>query len=128
MFSYVSPSIGFVTADGNKIQITNEMDPANIKWGDMGVDYVIESTGKFLDDEGARKHIAGGAKKVVMSAPSKDSTPMFVVGVNEQDYAGQDIVSNASCTTNCLAPMAKVLHDEVSYSKRRSEQCSCNDR
>ena len=65
MFSYVSPSIGFVTADGNKIQITNEMDPANIKWGDMGVDYVIESTGKFLDDEGARKHIAGGAKKVV---------------------------------------------------------------
>jgi len=109
----VTSGDGFVTADGNKIQITNEMDPANIKWGDMGVDYVIESTGKFLTDEGARKHIAGGAKKVVMSAPSKDDTPMFVVGVNEGDYAGQDIVSNASCTTNCLAPLAKVLHDTV---------------
>jgi glyceraldehyde 3-phosphate dehydrogenase len=98
-------------AGNDKITVSNEMDPANIKWGDMGVDYVIESTGKFLDDAGARKHIAGGAKKVIMSAPSKDDTPMFVVGVNEKEYAGQDIVSNASCTTNCLAPMAKVLHD-----------------
>jgi glyceraldehyde 3-phosphate dehydrogenase len=107
----VTSGEGFVTADGNKIHITNEMDPGNIKWGDMGVDYVIESTGKFLTDEGARKHIQGGAKKVIMSAPSKDDTPMFVVGVNETEYAGQDIVSNASCTTNCLAPLAKVLHN-----------------
>ena len=107
----VTSGDGFVTCDGNKIQITNEMDPANIKWGDMGVDYVIESTGKFLDDAGARKHIQGGAKKVLMSAPSKDDTPMFVMGVNDHEYAGQDIISNASCTTNCLAPMAKVIHD-----------------
>ena len=108
----VSSGDGFVTCGDDKIQITNEMDPANIKWGDMGVDYVVESTGKFLDDAGARKHIQGGAKKVIMSAPSKDATPMFVVGVNDHEYDGQDIISNASCTTNCLAPLAKVLDDE----------------
>ena len=95
----------------DEIKIFNEMDPAGIQWGSVGADYVIESTGKFLTDEGARKHMAGGAKKVLMSAPSKDDTPMFVVGVNADQYAGQDIVSNASCTTNCLAPLAKVLND-----------------
>ena len=83
-----------------------------LKWGDVGAEYVVESTGLFLTDEKARKHIEAGAKRVVMSAPSKDSTPMFVMGVNNTEYAGQDIVSNASCTTNCLAPLAKVVHDK----------------
>jgi glyceraldehyde 3-phosphate dehydrogenase len=108
----VSSGEDFVMCGDQKITITNEMDPANIKWGDMGVDYVAEATGKFLDDAGARKHIQGGAKKVFMSAPSKDDTPMFVMGVNDHEYAGQDIISNASCTTNCLAPLAKVIDDE----------------
>ena len=97
--------------NGQKIRVTSEKDPANLAWGDIGVDVVVEATGFFLTDEAARKHIEAGAKKVVMSAPSKDSTPMFVMGVNHNDYAGQEIVSNASCTTNCLAPLAKVLHD-----------------
>ena len=102
---------GNLVVNGNTIRITAEKDPANLKWGDIGADNVVESTGFFLKDELARKHIQAGAKRVVMSAPSKDSTPMFVVGVNDKTYAGQDIVSNASCTTNCLAPLAKVIND-----------------
>ena len=97
--------------NGNKIRVTAERDPANLKWDAIGAEYVIESTGLFLEDAKARKHIEAGAKKVIMSAPSKDATPMFVMGVNHETYAGQDIVSNASCTTNCLAPMAKVIND-----------------
>ena len=88
------------------------MDPANLKWDEVGAEVVVESTGFFLTDETARKHITAGAKKVIMSAPSKDSTPMFVYGVNHKTYAGQDIISNASCTTNCLAPLTKVLNDK----------------
>ena len=103
---------GHLVVNGNTIRVTAERDPANLKWGDIGVDYVVESTGFFLTDELARKHIQAGARRVVMSAPSKDSTPMFVMGVNNDTYAGQDIVSNASCTTNCLAPLAKVINDE----------------
>jgi glyceraldehyde 3-phosphate dehydrogenase len=102
---------GQLIVNGRKIRITAERDPANLRWGDIGVDTVLESTGFFLTDELARKHIASGASKVVLSAPSKDDTPMFVMGVNHTTYAGQEIVSNASCTTNCLAPMAKVVHE-----------------
>ena len=102
----------YLIVDGNKIQIFAERDPLNITWGALGGDVVVESTGFFLTDELARKHITAGAKKVIMSAPSKDSTPMFVYGVNDKTYAGQDIISNASCTTNCLAPMSKVLHEK----------------
>ena len=102
---------GNLVVNGNVVRVTAERDPAQLKWGDIGAEYVVESTGLFLTDEKARKHIEAGAKRVVMSAPSKDSTPMFVVGVNDKDYAGQDIVSNASCTTNCLAPLAKVIND-----------------
>ena len=98
--------------DGKKIRLTAEMDPANLKWNEVGADVVVESTGLFLEDAKARKHIEAGAKKVIMSAPSKDSTPMFVYGVNHTTYAGQDIISNASCTTNCLAPISKVLNDK----------------
>ena len=97
--------------NGKEIRITSEKDPANLKWGDVGAEFVVESTGLFLTDETARNHIKAGAKKVILSAPSKDATPMFVMGVNHKEYAGQDIVSNASCTTNCLAPLAKVIHD-----------------
>ncbi len=103
---------GSLVVNGNTIRITAERDPTNLKWGDIQADYVVESTGFFLTDETARKHIEAGAKKVVMSAPSKDATPMFVMGVNHTSYAGQDVVSNASCTTNCLAPLAKVLNDK----------------
>ena len=103
---------GHLVVNGKTIRITAERDPALLKWGDIGVDYVVESTGFFLKDELARKHIEAGARRVVMSAPSKDATPMFVVGVNDKTYAGQDIISNASCTTNCLAPIAKVLNDK----------------
>ncbi|WP_284336354.1 type I glyceraldehyde-3-phosphate dehydrogenase [Comamonas sp. NoAH] len=98
--------------NGKKIRLTQERDPANLKWDEVGAEVVIESTGLFLTDETARKHITAGAKKVIMSAPSKDATPMFVYGVNCKSYAGQDIISNASCTTNCLAPVAKVLNDK----------------
>jgi len=98
--------------NGKKIRLTQERDPANLKWGEVGADVVIESTGIFLDKAGAQKHIDAGAKKVVMSAPSKDDTPMFVFGVNDKTYAGQTIISNASCTTNCLAPLAKVINDK----------------
>ena len=97
--------------NGNKIRVFAEKDPAMIKWGEVKADVVVESTGFFLTDELARKHIQGGAKKVVISAPSKDATPMFVYGVNDKTYKGQDIISNASCTTNCLSPIAKVLND-----------------
>ena len=98
--------------NGKKIRLTSEMDPANLKWDEVGAEVVVESTGLFLTDEKARKHIEAGAKKVIMSAPSKDATPMFVYGVNDKTYAGQDIISNASCTTNCLAPISKVLNDK----------------
>ncbi|MBR6461520.1 type I glyceraldehyde-3-phosphate dehydrogenase, partial [bacterium] len=97
--------------NGKKIRLTAEKDPAALKWDEVGAEVVIESTGLFLTDEKARAHITAGAKKVIMSAPSKDATPMFVFGVNDKTYAGQDIISNASCTTNCLAPICKVLND-----------------
>ncbi|MEG2279708.1 MAG: type I glyceraldehyde-3-phosphate dehydrogenase, partial [Comamonas sp.] len=101
-----------LVVNGKKIRLTQERDPANLKWNEVNAEVVIESTGLFLTDETARKHIAAGAKKVILSAPSKDDTPMFVFGVNCKTYAGQDIISNASCTTNCLAPVAKVLNDK----------------
>jgi glyceraldehyde 3-phosphate dehydrogenase len=97
--------------DGRKIRLTAERDPADLKWGDVGAEIVIDCTGFFLTEESCQKHIDAGAKKVVQSAPSKDGTPMFVYGVNHETYAGQAIVSAASCTTNCLAPIAKVLND-----------------
>lgn len=103
---------GALVVNGKKIRVTSERDPANLKWNELGVDVVVEATGLFLTDETARKHITAGAKKVVLTGPSKDDTPMFVRGVNFDQYAGQDIVSNASCTTNCLAPIAKVLNDK----------------
>lgn len=102
---------GHLVVNGKTIRITAEKDPANLKWNEVGVDVVAEATGIFLTDETARKHIVASAKKVVMTGPSKDATPMFVRGVNFEKYAGQDIVSNASCTTNCLAPLAKVIND-----------------
>ena len=98
--------------NGKKIRLTQERDPANLKWNEVGADVVIESTGLFLDKAGAEKHLTAGAKKVIISAPSKDDTPMFVFGVNDQTYKGEAIISNASCTTNCLAPVAKVLNDK----------------
>ncbi len=98
--------------NGKAIRVTAEKDPANLKWNEVNAEYVVESTGLFLTKEKAEAHIAAGAKYVVMSAPSKDDTPMFVCGVNTDTYKGQTIVSNASCTTNCLAPIAKVLHDK----------------
>ncbi len=101
-----------LVVNGKKIRLTAEMDPANLKWNEVGAEIVVESTGLFLTDDKARKHIEAGAKKVIMSAPSKDATPMFVYGVNHNTYAGQDIISNASCTTNCLAPISKVLNDK----------------
>jgi glyceraldehyde 3-phosphate dehydrogenase len=110
---------GDVAVDGNtlivngkKIRLTQERDPANLKWNEVGAEVVIESTGLFLDKAGAEKHLTAGAKKVIISAPSKDDTPMFVYGVNDKTYAGQAIISNASCTTNALAPVAKVLNDK----------------
>ncbi|MCB1799477.1 MAG: aldehyde dehydrogenase, partial [Gammaproteobacteria bacterium] len=109
---------GDISVDGNtmivngkKIRLTAERDPANLKWNEVGADLVIECTGFFLTEETCQKHIDAGAKKVVQSAPSKDATPMFVYGVNHNTYAGQAIVSAASCTTNCLAPVSKVLND-----------------
>ncbi|MCQ2117695.1 MAG: type I glyceraldehyde-3-phosphate dehydrogenase [Bacteroidales bacterium] len=103
---------GFLVVNGKEIRVTAETDPANINWTAVGAEYVVESTGLFLTKEKAEAHIKAGARRVIMSAPSKDDTPMFVCGVNEKEYAGQPIVSNASCTTNCLAPLAKVLHDK----------------
>ncbi|ANQ48141.1 type I glyceraldehyde-3-phosphate dehydrogenase [Flammeovirga yaeyamensis] len=103
---------GNLVVNGKTVRVTAERNPEDLKWDAVGAEVVVESTGLFLTDETARKHITAGAKKVVMSAPSKDATPMFVMGVNNNEYAGQDIVSNASCTTNCLAPIAKVLNDK----------------
>ena len=98
--------------NGKKIRLTQERDPAALKWNEVGADIVLEATGLFLDKASGEKHLAAGAKKVIFSAPSKDDTPMFVFGVNDKTYAGQAIISNASCTTNCLAPVAKVLNDK----------------
>ena len=110
---------GKVSVDGNtlivngkKIRLTQERDPANLKWSEVGADIVLEATGLFLDKAAGEKHLAAGAKKVIFSAPSKDDTPMFVFGVNDKTYKGEAIISNASCTTNCLAPVAKVLNDK----------------
>ena len=102
---------GHLVVNGKNVRVTAERNPLDLKWDEVDVDVVVESTGLFLTDESARKHITAGAKKVVLSAPSKDDTPMFVMGVNHTQYNDQDIVSNASCTTNCLAPIAKVLND-----------------
>ncbi|HVZ46980.1 MAG TPA: type I glyceraldehyde-3-phosphate dehydrogenase [Ramlibacter sp.] len=98
--------------NGKRIRLTAEKDPASLEWGDVGADVVIESTGLFLTRESGQKHVDAGAKKVILSAPSKDDTPMFVYGVNHAKYDGQKVISNASCTTNCLAPLAKVVHDK----------------
>lgn len=103
---------GKLIVNGNEIRVTAEKSPSNLKWGDVGADYIVESTGIFLTKDTAQGHIDAGAKKVIMSAPSKDDTPMFVMGVNEGSYTSDMVfVSNASCTTNCLAPIAKVLND-----------------
>jgi len=107
----VSVEGNHLVVNGRKIRLTAVKDPAELKWGEIGADVVVESTGLFLDKETASAHLKAGAKKVILSAPSKDDTPMFVFGVNDKTYAGQAIVSNASCTTNCLAPVAKVLND-----------------
>ena len=108
----VSTEGGDLMVNGKRIRLTQERDPSNLKWGDVDVDVVIESTGLFLSKDTAQKHLDAGAKKVVLSAPSKDDTPMFVFGVNHDTYKGEAIVSNASCTTNSLAPLAKVIHDK----------------
>ena len=108
----VSVKDGALVVNGKTIRLTQERDPANLKWGAVGADVVVEATGLFLDKATAEKHLAAGAKKVLLSAPSKDDTPMFVFGVNHAAYAGQTIVSNASCTTNCLAPVAMVLNNK----------------
>src|SRR5512145_92872 len=100
-----------LVVNGKKIRLTAVKDPAELKWGEVGADVVVESTGLFLTKETAEKHLAAGARKVIMSAPSKDDTPMFVFGVNHKAYKGEAVISNASCTTNCLAPVAKVLND-----------------
>lgn len=101
-----------LVVNGKKIRVTAEKDPSNLKWDEIGADYVVESTGLFLDKESAAKHLTAGAKKVILSAPSKDDTPMFVMGVNHKELTDDiKILSNASCTTNCLAPLAKVIHD-----------------
>jgi glyceraldehyde 3-phosphate dehydrogenase len=103
---------GKLVVNGHAIRVTAEKDPANLAWNEVGAEYVVESTGLFLTKEAAQKHIDAGAKRVVMSAPSKDDTPMYVLGVNTDTYGGEAIVSNASCTTNCLAPLAKVINDK----------------
>ena len=101
-----------LVVNGKKIRLTAVKDPSELKWAEVGADIVVEATGIFLDQAGGEKHLAAGAKKVIFSAPSKDETPMFVFGVNHAKYAGEKIISNASCTTNCLAPLAKVLNDK----------------
>ena len=106
-----------LVVNGHKIRLTAEKDPAALKWNDVGAEVVVESTGLFLDKVTAEAHLKAGAKKVILSAPSKDDTPMFVYGVNHKSYAGQTIISNASCTTNCLAPVAKVLNDKFGIEK-----------
>jgi glyceraldehyde 3-phosphate dehydrogenase len=108
----VSIAQGALVVNGKTIRLSAERDPAHLKWSEVGADVVIESTGLFLTQDSAQKHLDAGAKKVILSAPSKDDTPMFVYGVNHASYAGQAIISNASCTTNCLAPVAKVLNDK----------------
>ncbi|MEW9625068.1 type I glyceraldehyde-3-phosphate dehydrogenase [Rhodanobacter geophilus] len=108
----VSIEDGQLVVNGSRIRLTQERDPANLKWNEVHADVVIESTGLFLTKETAQKHLDAGARKVILSAPSKDDTPMFVYGVNDKKYAGEAIISNASCTTNCLAPIAKVLNDK----------------
>lgn len=108
----VSVHNGQLVVNGKTIRLSQERDPAQLQWGPLGVDVVVEATGLFLDKQSAAKHLDAGAQKVLLSAPSKDDTPMFVYGVNHGTYAGQPIVSNASCTTNCLAPIVKVLHDK----------------
>lgn len=100
-----------IIVNGKPIRVTSEREPANLKWDEVGTEYVVESTGLFLTTEKAQAHIQAGAKRVLMSAPSKDDTPMFVMGVNHRDYKGEPIFSNASCTTNCLAPLVKVIHE-----------------
>ncbi len=107
----ISVKDGKLVVNGNEIRVSAEKDPANLKWNEVDAEYIVESTGLFLTKETAEKHIQAGARVVVLSAPSKDDTPMFVMGVNHTSYAGQTIVSNASCTTNCLAPITKVIHD-----------------
>lgn len=108
----ISVSGNSLIVNGNTIRLSAEKDPAALNWGAVGADTVLEATGLFLNHESAAKHLSAGAKKVIMSAPSKDDTPMFVYGVNHASYAGQAVISNASCTTNCLAPVAKVLNDK----------------
>jgi glyceraldehyde 3-phosphate dehydrogenase len=108
----VSVEDGFLVVNGHKIRVTSEKNPADLKWNEVGAEYVVESTGLFLDKEKCQAHLSAGAKKVIMSAPSKDDTPMFVMGVNHTKYStDMNFVSNASCTTNCLAPIVKVLND-----------------
>jgi len=113
----VEAADGALVVNGKNIRLTAEKDPANLKWGDIGAEYVCESTGFFLEKAKAEGHLKAGAKRVVMSAPSKDDTPMFVMGVNHKAYKGETMVSNASCTTNCLAPVAKVLNDNWGISE-----------
>jgi len=108
----ISVSDGNLVVNGKTIRVTSETNPSNLKWDEVDAEYVVESTGLFLTKETVQGHLDAGAKKVVMSAPSKDDTPMFVMGVNHDNYTGQDVVSNASCTTNCLAPVVKVLNDK----------------